>query len=595
MKVLTKNLVAILTVIVIAFTFSIAISFKAAADSSVSALADFKYTLREGVAEIEKYTGNSGDVLIPNEIDGKEVVVCPNAFNDLKNLKSVTFVEVNPKTYTAYVPYQPAVSYQPAQVIPPTTKEEIIGMETDYSNLILPGAWITDTIWREPVYGIKPTTLVVEVPSYTIPEVAAKDAVPSKAASGISQNIFDGCNKDDLVIYVPQNALNNYKNLFKDYTVLPSFTADSLTAMKKSVLGIPQTVISANEFNVFDIAKAKRDLMGIINISIKTLPSKTEYEIKDALNTDGLILEIKNQNGKTETVTEGFTCSQTILNNIGTQTIIVTYKGKTAWFDVEVADKVKSISINTNPSQTLYTAEETLYPYGLVLNVNYESGVVGTITDGYACSPIELNNVGTQEITVSYGDKTTSFNVTVADKVVDLKVASLPKKTAYYDRDTLDTSGLTLTATYFSGKKETVTSGFDCSTSEYWDDLILQNGGTQPIYVSYGGCSTTFNVEVTWLEITNVKLINSSYLNPITIYTWENNGTVWVDMTVEVSYNSGVSIVKNYSCDAYCPRPIGKAGTYTQDFTASYIEKLGSGETYYEDFEFSITVYLNNG
>jgi len=58
---------------------------------------------------------------------------------------------------------------------------------------------------------------------------------------------------------------------------------------------------------------------------------------------------------------------------------------------------------------------------------------------------------------LTYGGKTTTFNVTVSiDTTTSIAIKSGPIKTVYYKGDTLDTSGLTLTATYNNGKTETI-------------------------------------------------------------------------------------------------------------------------------------------
>lgn len=77
-------------------------------------------------------------------------------------------------------------------------------------------------------------------------------------------------------------------------------------------------------------------------------------------------------------------------------------------------------------------------------------------------------------------------NVTLSS----ISVATYPNKTSYSIGEALDTTGLTLTATYSNGQKKTVTedysvSGFDSSTA-----------GTKTLTVSFDGKTTTFTVTV---------------------------------------------------------------------------------------------------
>lgn len=68
---------------------------------------------------------------------------------------------------------------------------------------------------------------------------------------------------------------------------------------------------------------------------------------------------------------------------------------------------------------------------------------------------------------------------------VSLVVLSLPAKTTYQIGETLNTSGLVLTATYPNGSTEEVTSGFTVSG---FDSTTV---GVKEVTVSYNNCSTT--------------------------------------------------------------------------------------------------------
>ncbi len=84
------------------------------------------------------------------------------------------------------------------------------------------------------------------------------------------------------------------------------------------------------------------------SITVKTNPTKTSYYVGDTLNTAGLSLTASYSNGTTQTVTSGFTCSPTILSTVGTQTITVTYNGKTTSFNVTVSPIfVSDITLNS--------------------------------------------------------------------------------------------------------------------------------------------------------------------------------------------------------------------------------------------------------
>ena len=255
------------------------------------------------------------------------------------------------------------------------------------------------------------------------------------------------------------------------------------------------------------VSKGKNEIK---KISVNSLPTKTSYTVGDNLSTAGLSLTATYSDGSTQVVGSGFTCSPTTLNNTGTQTITVTYSGKTTTFNVTVnAATVTGISVKSMPSKTSYTQGDTLSTSGLSLNVNSSNGTTQTVSSGFTCSPTTLNNTGTQTITVTYSGKTTSFNVTVnAATVTGISVKSMPSKTSYTQGDTLSTSGLSLNVSYSNGTTQTVNSGFTCSPT------TLNSTGTQTITVTYSGKTTTFNVTVNakTIEVTGIEIWADGYV-----------------------------------------------------------------------------------
>ena len=161
------------------------------------------------------------------------------------------------------------------------------------------------------------------------------------------------------------------------------------------------TEISYKSLTVYPYYQAKVD-----SLSIKTLPTKTEYTIGEKVNTAGLVLagtqtytvditdENGNPTGETETktnifnITSGYTIKPEYVTATGMQTITVSYGGKTATFDVNVKEYVeKTISVNgadfvakvANNVYTLnYTAPQAFSRYEITYYS--DSYVKGTIT-----------------------------------------------------------------------------------------------------------------------------------------------------------------------------------------------------------------------
>ena len=75
----------------------------------------------------------------------------------------------------------------------------------------------------------------------------------------------------------------------------------------------------------------------IVSVSVEKLPDKTSYNYKDAIDTTGLELEVVYSDGSREIVDEGYSVSPATCAERGTQTVKITYQGKTTEFDVSVS------------------------------------------------------------------------------------------------------------------------------------------------------------------------------------------------------------------------------------------------------------------
>ncbi len=301
------------------------------------------------------------------------------------------------------------------------------------------------------------------------------------------------------------------------------------------------------------------------SVSIYANTCEVKYYVGDMLNTSGLTLTATYNNGTTKTISSGFTCTPTTLNTVGTQKIIVTYGGKTTSFNVIVEEVVvTSLTVKSNPTNISYYVGDTLNTNGLTLTATYDNGTTKTISSGFTCTPTTLSTAGTQKITVTYGGKTTSFNVTVEAIALErIAVKTNPDKTNYYVGDTLNTSGLTLTATYNDGTTKTVSSGFTCTPT------TLNTAGAQKITVTYGGKTTSFNVTVKEVALASIAVksnpTKTSYYVGDTLNT---NG-----LTLTAIYNNGTTKTVNggFTCT---PEKLETAGT--QKITVTYGDKSTS-------------------
>lgn len=90
------------------------------------------------------------------------------------------------------------------------------------------------------------------------------------------------------------------------------------------------------------------------------------------------------------------------------------------------AAQLLSLEVTKLPYKTTYYVGGTLDKTGLVVRGHYDNGTSKDVTSFVTLSPMTLNTLGTQVITVSYLGKTTSFNVeVVTPQTVDLTGVSV--------------------------------------------------------------------------------------------------------------------------------------------------------------------------
>ena len=151
--------------------------------------------------------------------------------------------------------------------------------------------------------------------------------------------------------------------------------------------------------------------------------------------------------------------------------------------------QVTKIEITNQPTKTVYEQGDTLDTTGLVVTATYDDSSTEDVTS--LCTyTVDMTKIGEQAVQVSYKGQNASFNITInkSTKVVSkIEVTSQPTKTVYNQGDTLDTTGLVITATYTDSTTKDVTS-----MCTYTVDMTAI--GSQTVKVSYEGKTTSFNI-----------------------------------------------------------------------------------------------------
>ena len=178
------------------------------------------------------------------------------------------------------------------------------------------------------------------------------------------------------------------------------------------------------------------------------------------------------------------------------------------------------IEITSPPTKTTYNAGENLNLTGIVVTATFSDGSTQDVTSKCTFSPAsgtvvyenndKITANWTWEDTITYS---AAQSITVKRVLTGLSITTQPAKTSYYKGDTLDLTGMVVTATFSSGATEVVTSG--CSFSPAAGSA-LSSYGTVTVTVTYNENGVTktasFTVSVsvktvTWAGGTDEEIV----------------------------------------------------------------------------------------
>ena len=252
----------------------------------------------------------------------------------------------------------------------------------------------------------------------------------------------------------------------------------------------------------------------VVAIVVDPLPQST-YNPEEELNLTGsYVYEVRKSTNRvskaslTTSMISGYDNTKT-----GTQTLTVSYKGKTTTFDVTVLDTVKSLEVTG--MKTSYKYKDALDISGATVTPILYSGAKGTpvtLTQSMIVSTFNSNVIGDQDITVEYDGVQTKVTVNVADVVSSISVKTTPK-TRYAYGDSLDVSNGVITVNWASGAtstEETITASMvkESDGSNFNSNVTFPDGQTtvtKPLTIHYGGETTTYNVTIV-NEITGISI-----------------------------------------------------------------------------------------
>lgn len=210
-------------------------------------------------------------------------------------------------------------------------------------------------------------------------------------------------------------------NLVKNNSYIDTLTTGFNLSLKDDTVlnkeGKTTVTIKYQNFSTsFSINVISKKQSGLV---LKSRPIKTNYLVGEGISYNGLELEYI-EKGKIINVSSKYKASiaeGTILNNIGSKTIKITYNNKLVSFDINVRE-VKDISIKEDTLKLKYDIKEALNLDNLILNVSYTDGTFEEITSGYFSSLkngsiLEKNN---NRIIFKYGGKEVTANIVVGEE-----------------------------------------------------------------------------------------------------------------------------------------------------------------------------------
>ena len=159
-------------------------------------------------------------------------------------------------------------------------------------------------------------------------------------------------------------------------------------------------------------------------ISVNTNPSKTTYIEGNLFDPSGLKINLNYSDSTSEVVTysagnaSSFTFNPSLSTQLTTSnhSVTVTYSGLSTTIPITVnAKSVTSISLSGS-YKTSFTVGDT-FSFGGTVTANYDNNTSQNVTGSASFTGYSMSTAGNQTVTVSYGGKSTTYQITVSEPV----------------------------------------------------------------------------------------------------------------------------------------------------------------------------------
>lgn len=226
---------------------------------------------------------------------------------------------------------------------------------------------------------------------------------------------------------VPSNATNKAVTWSSNNTSVATVSSDGTV----KAVGYGTAVITAKTVNgltsncTINVKKEE-----VTSLTIATQPTKTSYSVGDTLNTAGLTLKATYNNDTAKIISSGFTCNVSKLTSIGTQTVTVSYGGKTVSFKVSVAkaSQAAPAGLKAAAPSTSYTADGTITGTTAAMEWAAKGSTVYT-----ACTGNTVTGLAAGTYLVRYAETATHLASEAAEVKVPAYAAAFQPITLIFD------------------------------------------------------------------------------------------------------------------------------------------------------------------
>lgn len=181
----------------------------------------------------------------------------------------------------------------------------------------------------------------------------------------------------------------------------------------------------------------------LIEIKVTKAPNKTKYIVGQNFDKTGMIVTGIYQDESNQEIVNYTIENGTNLKKEQTE-VIIKYEGKTTKQNITVEEKtIIEISINTKPTKTKYIQNKELLDLtGGTINVKYNDNTTEKIdlkSEQVKVSGFDNTKIGKNTITVTYENKTTTFDVEI---VSEGKTEEEKPKNSNFEKTTSNINGL---------------------------------------------------------------------------------------------------------------------------------------------------------